>query len=496
MPVSNEMIREKLVSGLDAVLSDWDFSGAFMLYRQGELLYDKVHGFADRELGLATRPDSTYTLDSEDRFFAGLATLLLVDQGKLKFADNLAKFIPEYSHAAQISVLNVLKAQSGIPDFYYSKLMVALAEQPEHKALVDEQRLRVEKRVFYEHKNIGSALNLIGDAPLEYKPGTPDLGSSESDWVFLAELVRRVSSLSLFDFLRRNLFEPLGMAGVRQDGSGSTVSYCVFRETQLVRMPCDFAYDGLMTVTIDDMKKLLLALAERRVFSEGLWRRILKLDAEGNGILIQNANGFDCSSAGFLGSGFHLYFNHASRLGFASLVNEEQRMKFEQDTWRYFRRDSRELIATVLTWPENTSMVPVNKGNLWDALKLQVADDQHDYVLDAKSSIAMGLLYGSKKVYVQMEGNLSVGLLVLDLQSKKQYFNIDIVLIDKRFQGRGYGKLMVRFAVETLKNAGAKELTIGVNRFNYAAQKIYMAAGFAPKSVYEEGMELFMRFED
>ena len=167
-------------------------------------------------------------------------------------------------------------------------------------------------------------------------------------------------------------------------------------------------------------------------------------------------------------------------------------MTFSEGTWRYFRRDSREAITSAFTYPTNTKIVKINKSNFWDALNLKVAQEQAEFVLEAKSSIAMGLMYPTKKTFIQMEGQVCVGLLVLDINPKKEYYHIDIILVDKRYQGRGYGKHILEFAVETLKAAGAKSLKIGVNRFNYGAQKIYMDAGFTPKSIYEEGMELHM----
>jgi len=94
-----------------------------------------------------------------------------------------------------------------------------------------------------------------------------------------------------------------------------------------------------------------------------------------------------------------------------------------------------------------------------------------------------------------MEGSRAVGLLVLDINPKKNYFNIDIIIIDKRFQGKGYGKIMLNWAIETLKKQGAKELEIGVSRYNHAAKKIYMDAGFTPKAVYDGGMNLHMLIE-
>jgi len=90
-----------------------------------------------------------------------------------------------------------------------------------------------------------------------------------------------------------------------------------------------------------------------------------------------------------------------------------------------------------------------------------------------------------------MEGDRAVGLLILDIDKKKNHYYIDIVQIDRRYQGRGYGKIMMLWAVDYLRNQGAKELEIGVNRFNIAAQKLYRSVGFDIKAIYEDGMTMY-----
>lgn len=485
----------RLVQALDEVASHWDISGALFVLEHGRLVYDKTHGWADRERQQATRPSSRYVLDSEDRFFTSMAVLCLIDQGFLRLGDRLERYIPEYPPAKDISIRQLLKGRTGIPDFFYNRIMVDLDRDDAYKAQGDEARIRQEKRLYYQNRRFDRVMTLIEGMDLQYKPGTPDMDSSSSNAVFLAEVVRRITGQSVFEVVKQRLFTPIGMEGVRAGNEADTVSYAVFRETRLVRLPLDYTLDGLISVAIEDMQKLLAALAGRRLFSERLWQTILSLDSQGDGLLFTNANGFHCADAEFLGSSFSCYFNHDNGLAFASLVNEDQILRCTNGSWYYFRRDCREAITAAYCRPQNTKMVRINKNNWWDALNLKVAEGQEEFVMDAKSSVAMGLLYRTKQVYVQMEGSMAVGLLVLEVDKKNQRFHIDIILIDQRFQGRGYGKLMLRFAVDTLKTAGARELTIGVNRFNYAAQKIYMSAGFTPKSIYQEGMELHIRLD-
>ena len=96
---------------------------------------------------------------------------------------------------------------------------------------------------------------------------------------------------------------------------------------------------------------------------------------------------------------------------------------------------------------------------------------------------------------MEEESGRAVGLLDLYVDKKKSVYEISIVLIDKHYQHRGFGKVMLRFAVDYLKAQGAKRLSIGVNRFNIPAQRLYRSVGFTEDNVYEEGMMMSQKLE-
>ena len=123
--------------------------------------------------------------------------------------------------------------------------------------------------------------------------------------------------MSIYEFLNQSLFGPLEMTQIEARSATQTVSYSVIREKELVRLPLDYPVDGLITVTLADMRKLLLALSEAKILSKKMWQKILKIDSDGNGLGFENANGFACSNIQFMGFGFYPYFNH-TKIGRAS----------------------------------------------------------------------------------------------------------------------------------------------------------------------------------
>lgn len=482
--------KQQLGKEIDRVSHEWDTSGSFIVLKGDEVLHEAVYGYEDRADMRPTTMDSKYLLHTESAFLVGLSIFILIDQGKLKLTDRLSQFIPEYQFADQISLKHLIKSQSGISDYFYNHLMIELHSDESYLALSDHDKARMEKRTLNENRHFERVFEIIQNVNLLYAPGTTERPRSETNWVFLAEVVRRVSGLSLYEFLNLHVFQPLNMSATEAGSQTTTVSSTIIREQELVRTPHDYNITGTFTTTLADMKKFLQALAARKLISEKMWQRALKYDSDGNGLVFENANGFDCGNITCLGFGFFFYINHQTGISFASLVSEEQKFKNVAGEWHYYRRDTREVIEAAFTFPTQTKMVKLNKENMWQTLSLRVDDAQQSFVLEAKSSVAMALMYKTKHAFAQMEGNRVIGLLVLDIDKKKNYYNIDIILIDKRYQGRGYGKIMLKWAVDRLTSEGAKELEIGVNRFNHAAKKIYTDVGFTPKAINEGGMTL------
>ena len=99
------------------------------------------------------------------------------------------------------------------------------------------------------------------------------------------------------------------------------------------------------------------------------------------------------------------------------------------------------------------------------------------------------------ELFILTEGNRSIGLVAFSLDSTNEKYYIESVLIDKKYQQRGFGKIMMSKGIDHLKSLGCKHLSIGVNRFNIAAQELYKSVGFIEKTVYEDFIELETYFD-
>lgn len=181
-------------------------------------------------------------------------------------------------------------------------------------------------------------------------------------------------------------------------------------------------------------------------------------------------------------------------IGLIHLTNSELIVRNINGSWYQFRKVFPEEVAATFVFPRNTSLVPYGKNNYWDAMNLSIQDKQLEYMSNAKEAICLAYAY-EHKLFILTEGNRSIGLVAFSLDRSNNKYYIESVLIDKKYQQRGFGKIMMMEGMEHLKTLGCKHLSIGVNRFNIAAQNLYKSVGFKEITVYEDFIELEIYFE-
>jgi ribosomal protein S18 acetylase RimI-like enzyme len=87
-------------------------------------------------------------------------------------------------------------------------------------------------------------------------------------------------------------------------------------------------------------------------------------------------------------------------------------------------------------------------------------------------------------------------MFTLTVNQKYEEYQIRFFMIDKRFQNRGYGKLMLQMAVQKLRAQGAMVLEIGLVPENVAALRMYQAVGFKPFDMSDNFITLRMALNE
>ncbi|MDE6132483.1 MAG: GNAT family N-acetyltransferase [Oscillospiraceae bacterium] len=113
-------------------------------------------------------------------------------------------------------------------------------------------------------------------------------------------------------------------------------------------------------------------------------------------------------------------------------------------------------------------------NNIWD----MSADPQTDFFRKEIES-------GNRVVYVYKQNGEFIGEIayVFDMMDgdytvANQRIYLSRLIVKKERRRNGIGGVLIDFMVEQIRNMGYKEITIGVNKDNIAALKLYRKKGF------------------
>jgi CubicO group peptidase (beta-lactamase class C family) len=183
------MSQSEIGGALDSVAASvWEgrFSGSILVARGDEILLCKGYGMAHVETSRPNTPLTVFDAGSLAKAFTAVATLQLVEAGKLRLdqtMETLFSAVPP--DKSRITVHQLLTHTAGL--------------QPYHDDGDDFQLL-----------DRSDALKRILAAPLRFEPGS-QYRYSNSGHTLLAAIIENVSGLSWTDYLPRHLFLPAGM---------------------------------------------------------------------------------------------------------------------------------------------------------------------------------------------------------------------------------------------------------------------------------------------
>lgn len=81
------------------------------------------------------------------------------------------------------------------------------------------------------------------------------------------------------------------------------------------------------------------------------------------------------------------------------------------------------------------------------------------------------------KVYITMENRIIVGIIVL-VEISPNEIEIKNIAVDPKFQGKGYGKKFIQFAISKSKMLGYKRLLICTGNSSVYQLSLYQSCGF------------------
>jgi CubicO group peptidase (beta-lactamase class C family) len=191
---------EAYQQAMRALVDEGKLAGVTSLVaRHGKVVHFDAYGLQDLESKKPVTKDTIFRIASMTKPVAGVAMMMLWEQGKWALDDPVAKHIPEFARL-KVATANGEVAQTR---------PMTMRQLMSHTAGFDVSARYDKVGIPDRNQPLQAMINALAELPLAVQPGT--------DWRYgpsvniQGYIVEKLSGLSLDEFFRTKIFEPLGM---------------------------------------------------------------------------------------------------------------------------------------------------------------------------------------------------------------------------------------------------------------------------------------------
>ncbi len=261
-----ELLRESGVPSVSVAIAE-----------HGEVVYAKAFGKAALSPDRAADTSTRYFVGSVSKQFTAAAVLLAAEGGKLTLDDRVSKYYPGLTRAGDITLRQLLSHSSGYEDYApqdYSIPQWARATSPD------------------------AVIKAWAGRALDFEPRTR-WEYSNTNYVLAARIFEKATGESLVPFLRRTIFDPLGMKsatdGYLERRASDAVPYTRYglgpARPAVPEAPGWYHGAAELAMTPSDLARWDIAVLHHRILSESSYRDLTGEVSLKNGNLTHYALG-------------------------------------------------------------------------------------------------------------------------------------------------------------------------------------------------------------
>jgi len=194
-----------------------EIAGAVTLVaRKGKVVHFEAQGSRYKEENAPMQKDTIFSLMSMTKPIASTALMMLWEDGRFMLDDPISKWLPSYANktvidqvtaqrvpARPVTVRHILTHTSGL------SLTPTAGPNPLTDTPGDAEVGQPSAPARERPKTVADAIERAAGSPLAFQPGDRWQYGSSTD--FVAVLVEKMSGMTIDEFVRAKIFEPLGM---------------------------------------------------------------------------------------------------------------------------------------------------------------------------------------------------------------------------------------------------------------------------------------------
>lgn len=241
---SYSQTSQKQIQKIDSLFTSWNVSnhpgGSVLVSKDGKTIFSKSYGLANIEYNIPNTNNTLFNIGSISKQFTAMGIVLFEEQNKLSFDDNIRKYIPELPNFSEIiTIRHLLHHTSGLRDLHG---LLGLAGWRSGDLETNDDVYKIIKN----------------QKELNFKPNEEFLYSN-TGYILLAKIIENISQLKFDQWMKQNIFQPLGMKNTYVETSldnivrNNATSYYLRKEFKRALEYWGYYGSGNMHSTIEDV---------------------------------------------------------------------------------------------------------------------------------------------------------------------------------------------------------------------------------------------------
>lgn len=222
---TNKHVNYQRLARIDSLVNSfiahkWINGATTIIIKDNQLIQNKGYGYADVDTRKPMQKDELFRIASQTKALTCTGIMILYEQGKILLDEPVSDFIPEFKN---MTVLDKFNAADTTYTTIPAKRAVTIRDLLTHtsgldypgigsddmKAIYAKAGLVAGFNIAKEGQTLLAAMKELATLPLVHQPG--EKWTYGLNYDLLGCIIEVVSHQSLADFLRENVFEPLGM---------------------------------------------------------------------------------------------------------------------------------------------------------------------------------------------------------------------------------------------------------------------------------------------
>ena len=215
---SGERIKRMDIAMNDWVEKGYMNGGAALIIRDGKIAYHKAIGYNDLDTKEPLQKDGIFRIASQTKAITSVAIMILFDEGKLLLTDPVSQYIPSFKKQSVLVKFNPADTsyttvpasrEVTIKDLLTHTSGLGYAQIGSKEANAIYAKHDITAGLGVKNKTLLEAMTKLGELPLMHQPGEKFTYGLNND--VLGCVVEIISGMSLDEFFKTKIFEPLGM---------------------------------------------------------------------------------------------------------------------------------------------------------------------------------------------------------------------------------------------------------------------------------------------